>query len=479
LAKHAGRSIRSLRYALSLAAMAGGLAASISATLAGQQSGPASNAGAVASKADSTPLAIRDVAVIDVATGQLAAGQTVVIAGNRVQAIGPSAAVPLPSGARIVDARGKFLIPGLWDMHAHVDDEAAEIYPAFIANGVTGIREMAQRGQFPDSFRVWQREVMAGTRAGPRAIGPSADLFQGSGIDLTTPDDAIRVVDSLKAAGDAFIKYHDSFGVREIFFSVAREARRVGIPFVGHVPRSVTDVEAADSGMRSIEHVQENHQCWPGDADAPWDSAATEQRCRPVVAAYLRNGTWFAPTLVVYFYVLRDVGALQDESLLQRMTFRKFADGQRLVRMMHRLGLRNFLTGADCIPAIHRTWGVDPVCHYGFSIREELPLLVGAGLTPLEALQAGTLNPATFLDATDSLGAVAPGKLADLVLLDADPLTDIRNVMKIRAVVANGRYFDRAALDAMDPETVERTRRYAEQQGAPWADSTAAKGQGP
>src|SRR5690606_805663 len=151
-----------------------------------------------------------------------------------------------------------------WDMHVHIDAPGSDdlalqdslyraTYPRFIAHGVTGIREMAQR--FPggaDSFRVWQRDVLAGQRVGPRAVGPSADVTYGNRLRVAGPADARRVIDSLHAAGDAFVKYHDDKGNPEIFFALAHEARRVGIPLVGHVSVDVSNVAASDSGMRSI-----------------------------------------------------------------------------------------------------------------------------------------------------------------------------------------------------------------------------------
>ena len=378
--------------------------------------------------------------MVDVTTGHRLAARTVVVTGTRVQAVGPVGKVQIPHGAHVVDARGKYLIPGLWDMHVHVDNLADRVYPQFIAHGVTGVREMAQR--FPagaDSFRVWQHEVMAGTRIGPRPVGPSTDL-QWSFKNPDTLEDVRRVVDSLKAAGTAFLKWHgDDAGDRNRFFAYLREARRAGIPIVGHIPESVSTIEAADSGMASIEHISENHTCWPSsDWPAPLgDSAAADQRCAPVAQAYIRNGTWMVPTLA----------STWQDPCPNRRSAAFFKDPLRVVRMMHRFGARHFLAGTDWANQ-YMAWEAE--LRPGLSAAEELVFLAEAGLTPLEALQAATLNPATFFHATDSLGTVARGKLADLVLLTADPLADIHNVLKVQSVVANGRYFDRATLDTLD-----------------------------
>jgi hypothetical protein len=262
--------------------------------------------------------------------------------------------------------------------------------------------------------------------------------------------DAVRVMDSLAAAGVRFIKFHADGAPRELFFTILREARRVGLPVVGHVSVHVTSVEAADSGMRSIEHAYSSHPCFPRTLyfvldTATIDTVATEERCAPAVAAYLRNGTWVTPTAVLFALSSFPRGRPQVQSFL---------------RTTRRLGFDRFLAGSDATPD---GWYGPP----GSLLLEELVILAKSGLTPLEALQTATLNPAKFLGATDSLGSVAPGKLADLVLLDANPLADIRHVTRIHGVVANGRYFDRVTLDTLDPgrlspERMKRADSFAE-----------------
>ena len=426
-------------------------------------------------------LALAGVTVIDVTDGRLVPDQTVVVVDNRVRIVGPARAVHVPSGAQVVDARGKYLVPGLWDMHVHADSpDDAELYPRYLAHGVTGLREMAQRFEGgADSFHTWQRAIRAGTRVGPRVAGPSADVnspnsmhallgvsLEGPGsIVISTPEDARRVVDSLQAAGMAFIKMHDDMISVDVYFALLREARRVGIPVVGHTPTFATDVEVADSGQRSVEHVG-SIRCWHPvmiqDNGASQDSltdAEKEHQCAAAVAAYIRNGTWLVPTVVQPRATLTPETPEQAQQIA-----RDVHTGQRVVELLHRLGARAFLAGTDLR-------GPRP----GFSLLEEVVLLAESGLTPLEALQAATLNPAQFFHATDSLGAVAPGKLADLVLLDANPLVDIHNILQTRAVVANGRYFDRAALEAMDPDGQQLAREY-EDYGKQYPSSSATGG---
>jgi imidazolonepropionase-like amidohydrolase len=421
----------------------------VASQLSGQSSASQQQSASVAASKNLPPgrpavaLAFTGVTVVDVTDGKLVPDQTVVVAGNRVQAVGPAKKVSVPKNAQVVDARGKYLIPGLWDMHTHMRWEAPRFYPLWIAHGVTGVREMGQRFEHgTDSFRLWQSQVAAGTRTGPRAAGPAVDLtikyYGRGGTYISTEEEAPRVVDSLKAAGMTFLKYHDDRGNPDLYFTILRETRRAGIPFVGHIPNGISEVQAADSGQRSVEHVNENKTCWPAVVRMS-DTAQTAEPCDRAAEAYIRNGTWLTPTLVLNHYMKQPMPPVQ-----------------RFVRYMRRRGVKKFLAGTDTGPAYWKQFGISP----GVALRQELVYLVEAGLTPLEALQAATLNPATFFNFADSLGTVAPNKVADLVLLDGDPLSDIYNVMKIQAVVANGRYFDRAALDALDPEGAQRIKDF-------------------
>ena len=420
------------------------------------------------------------VTVIDVEHGKRLPAQRVVVVGNRITAVGTVTTTAIPPGAQVVNATGKYVVPGFWDMHTHTEGDSANVaaqaafhrrlYPLYIANGITGIRELGQRWggadngrgspQATDSFRVWQRAIAAGTMLGPRQFGPSYDIsYWNTALPEHEPHflplaEVTRVVDSVKAAGNAFLKYHGWPENREIVFAMLREARRIGLPVVGHISDSVTNVEAADSGYRSIEHLHEHHQCW---AHAWWgaplpDSAALDSACTPVVQAYLRNGTWVTPTMAINWF-----GEVLDTTKHQwsgQRSPKLWADNLRFLRTLHRLGLRNFLAGTDWnVNGTYTTsdpYG-DRVFVPGLSARDEIVLLADGGLIPLEALQAATLNPARFFGMTDSLGTVAPDKLADLVLLDGDPLADITNVLHLWGVVANGQYLDHAKLMRMDP----------------------------
>ena len=428
------------------------------------------------------------VSVIDVATGATHQDNTVLINGNRISYAGPAADAKIPAGARVIDGRGKFLIPGLWDMHVHgfvyvFSDFAGSL---MIANGVTGARDM---GYYIDTTLRWKADIAAGREIGPR-------LVAGARIDgpvnkarfvahVVTDEDGVRAVDTLSRKKDGspradFIKTY-SWVPRAAYFGIAREAKKLGVPFVGHVPYSVSVVEASDAGQRSIEHEDDLMRgCSSRDSllrarfgdsrsvNAPDQLVIIREqarllrtsydpvRCRSVIATLARNHTWITPTLVVYqpyahafdSTVTHPEWAKYVPGLVQGGWMRRMAGVTPADSMVVRSyfsfdrtrDLRNagvkLLAGTDMPQAF---------VYPGFSLHRELELLVRSGLTPLEALRAATYNPAEFLGALDSLGTIAQGKLADLILLDADPLTDIRNTRRISFVIANGRVFDAVA----------------------------------
>jgi imidazolonepropionase-like amidohydrolase len=435
------------------------------------------------------PLAITHVTLIDGVGGAPRADVTVLVVGRRVGAVGAAGTVAVPAGARVVDGRGRFLIPGLWDMHAHAFayDFPRFAAPLLLANGVTGVRDM---GYYVDSAAFWRREVAAARVLGPRLVVGGRVDGPGPGPPwvsrVATADDARRAADSLVRLGADFLKVYSRVP-REAYVALADAARRLGVPLAGHVPYAVSVAEASDAGQRSVEHEDDlMRACSSRDAElraALGDRAAlagrrvvevmrdqaramrasdAPARCRALLARLARNGTWVVPTLTVYqpyAHALDSAGTRPErlayvpralrEAWRRRPSVAAFEPRDTAVAAaffslartgeMRRAGVR-LLVGTDA-PL--------PYVVPGFSVHDELELLVRAGLTPMQALQAATREPAVYLDALDSLGAVAPGRLADLVLLDADPLADIRNTTRIHAVIADGHLIDRAALDAM------------------------------
>lgn len=431
-------------------------------------------------------LYITHVTVIDTETGKEATEQTVVISNSKISKVAKSDHVAVPANARMVDGRGKYLIPGLWDMHVH-RTEYESTYPIYIANGVTGVREMS--GPFDaNKFRA----ALAAKKIDSPHIYFASPIIDGTPprvpdqIVVNTAEEARKIVAEQKTAGANFIKVMDRLS-RDAYFAIIEEAKRQAIPVVGHVPFAISAWEASASKQESIEHVHAVPlACSTREAELRAKLVASDKnswkvwnpiyleayqsysdpKCQQLFAEFKKNGTWSVPTLVVY----RSTAMSGDPQFRNDDRLRYF-DGQMRTwlsknAVMERkdfepsdvaverelLDRRKWLVGKlfrAGVPMLAGTDTPNPFCFPGFALHDELALMVDSGVTPLGALQAATRNPAMFLNATDKYGSVAPGKVADLVLLDADPLKDIHNTTKISEVFLGGREFDRAALDQL------------------------------
>ncbi len=434
-----------------------------------------------ASAAD-VPLILNHVSVIDVTTGAIQPDTAISIIGDRIVDIVPSAKLRAPKKALVIDATGKFVIPGLWDMHVHtifgdwLPKDEKIILPLFVANGVTGVRDM---GGDLDQLKNWRTQIVSGKLLGPRMVisGPMLDgpvpRFPSS-APVKDAADGKKIVDDLQKSGVDFIKIQ-SLIPRDGYFAAADEARKVGIPFVGHVPDAVRAAEASNAGQRSIEHLTGIFEACstiedqlmkgpkgPGRFVETYDPA----RAKALITLLAKNQTWQVPTLVWEHgqWLIDDSNFSRDpltkyapaawkdrtwpmftEDILKDMDTDPLPVRERftqmeleIVKQMHQAGIP-FLAGTDTAAGVH----VFP----GFSLHEELAYFVEAGFTPLEALQTATRNPAQFFGKTAEMGSVQRGKIADLVVLNANPLQDIHNTQKIQAVVLAGRYFSRQQLD--------------------------------
>jgi imidazolonepropionase-like amidohydrolase len=438
-------------------------------------------------------LVITDVNVIDVRTGEVRADQIVVIERNRINTVG-SKGTRYPHNARTVNAKGGYLIPGLWDMHVHLVlgdwfPLAQEIsLPLFIANGVTSVRDM---GSELDTVQAFRNQIQLGELVGPRILtsGPMLDGPEPrfpSSLAISTPEDGRRAVDQLKDRGADFIKLQ-SLIPADAVFAIAEEARKQQIPFEGHVPDAVRAAAMSAAGMHSFEHLigifegsspAEEEFLTGAKTESKFLSTYDPDRAAALAAILVQNQTWQCPTLVwerggnlldvsdyskdpraKYVPTYWKDHAWKNTSDLIRAdliaddlaTRKKFLEKElEVVQMLHKAGVP-FLAGTDTPP------GVDIIP--GFSLHEELQRFVACGFTPLEALQTATLNPARFFAIEDQLGTVATGKMADLVLLDANPLVDIANTQKIAAVVVNGRYFSRNDLQRMLQKVEESAKK--------------------
>jgi hypothetical protein len=426
-------------------------------------------------------MAIRHVTVVNVATGAELREQTVRIQGDRIVSIEPTqeADAALPGS---IDAHGGFLIPGLWDMHIHVHD--TNELPLYIANGVTGVRIMSGSKQ-EAAYRaeLARQEISPEIYLASAIVDGDPPYWPGS-IVVKKAAEARRAVGEIKANGADFIKVYDSLS-REAYFALADEAKLQHIPFEGHVPEAVTAQEASNAGQRSIEHLtglalacsskQDVVMAEIAEAKFFRDKQAVEAealrsfdqaKCVALFKEFRSNDTWQVPT----FTVLRMRSRLDDSKVTSdaRLAYigRRSRDrwSDRTQPLMQRgtnatfqmmrgiLSADEKLVGAMSsagVPLMAGTDAMNPYCFPGFSLHDELALMVDAGLTPLHALQAATMNPAKFMGRSSELGTVEAGKMANLVLLRGDPLADIRNTAQLRGVWLKGRYFDEAALVRM------------------------------
>jgi hypothetical protein len=440
------------------------LFACLALTAAACARGPAADAGAPAGGT----IAITHVTVVDVTGAPSRAGQTVLISGNRIVRVAPTGQARVPRSAQVVDGAGKWLIPGLWDMHTHVSSLpfALELN---VANGVTGVRDMGAE-RFA-TVKAWRDSIAAGERLGPRMKIASPVVENPRWLEFAvrayteagastewakerfgprTADEAVRWVDSVAALGADHIKVRN-WPAREVNQALLARAAEHGLPVVGHGnhPFPMLGVASVEHGVfppaPEFDVIRDSiFRGWAARGTAMVPTTVTwPGRLQPLDTLV----AWLDPARTPAFRYVPDA-ELRD--------WRKELDARRSETPMdweavHVHDLRNLremravgvvvLAGTDA-----PSFPVVP----GFSLHDELGSFVAAlGMTPLQALQAATLGPARFLGLADSLGAVEEGKVADLVLLDADPLADIRNTRRIRAVFANGRYLDRRALDAL------------------------------
>jgi imidazolonepropionase-like amidohydrolase len=443
---------------------------------------------------DEKTFAIAHVTVIDATGAAAKPDMTVIVRGGRIAAI-EGGSRKLPKQAQVVDGRGKFLIPGLWDMHVHTNfgdwlpGGKEIILPLFVANGITGVRDM---GGDLHQLQEWRDQINAGSTMGPRMVisGPMIDgappHFPAS-IPVATAAEGRKAVDDLRLGGADFIKVQ-SYIPRDAYFAVAEESKKLGMTFVGHVPDAVRASEASNAGQKSIEHYTgifegcstiEDELLKGPKGPRRVVETYSDAKCAALIALLAKNHTWQVPTLVWERgqWLIDDLdlsqspGAKYAAASLRNKTYKKFtvsilkeldtdpvtyrrqfvAKELEMTLAMHRAGVP-LMAGTDSAAGVY----VMP----GFSLHQELELFVKAGLTPMEALQTATLNPAKFLGRTRDLGTVEKGKLADLVLLDANPLDDISNTQKISAVVLAGRYLSRAELDGIlkDVEAAAREK---------------------
>ena len=430
-------------------------------------------------------VAFVDVTVIPMDRERRLEHQTVVVANGRISQIGPVRNVSVPRGAIRVDGRGRFLMPGLADMHAHLlpglgDDSSRAGQQMFLllANGVTTVRALIG----PPTGLGLRARLRSG-----EVVGPSLWLA-GPPLSANSVKDAAggrRMVEEQKAAGYDVLKTFGGFGP-EIYDTIAATARRVGIPLAGHVTPSFGLFRAMAAGQQ-VEHLDgyigalmtgaDSASPPPGQflVDPAILARVREEKIPALVAATKAAGIWNGPTLALF---ARIAGDSTGEQLAARPEMRYLTPAMR-TGMMNQwqqvtgdgaapaegraafVALRNRLVKALSDSGAKLLVGGDSPQFFfvsGFSVHDEIEALVAAGLTPWQALEAATRNPAEWLGAADSMGTVSRGKRADLLLLDADPVADARNARQIAGVMTGGRWMDAAEISTRLAALAKRNR---------------------
>jgi imidazolonepropionase-like amidohydrolase len=434
-------------------------------------------------ESDTPAVVISNVTIVDVDNGRTTEPKTVVIKNGRIVSIGTSPATLAGKSVRQVDGRGRFLIPGLTDMHVHLFNLSSHRPPndwsfgLYVANGVTGVRDMRADAASMQLVKGWRAAVDNGQLIAPHILAAGIAVYGAS------PESAAADVDAAANAGTDFIKVFSEVPTTH-WRAILAEAKQRSLTVVGHVPATVSLLDAARSGQRTSEHLTQTYEACssaetatlkerhPLQGDALMSLAANQEKhvletfnatlCESVAKTLATTGMVQVPTLALAdeddfarntqretdsrWPLLRADeqarwqrfihGYTQEDAALATM---RWPIARRIISIMHKAG----------VPILAGTDSPMPGEYPGFALQDELQLLVQSGLTPMEALRAATIEPAKFLHIDKASGSVAVGKRADLVLLDADPTKDIRNARRIRAVVLAGRVLDRADLDVL------------------------------
>jgi len=429
--------------------------------------------------------------VIDVNTGEVSGEMSIGIRNDSIVYLGNGNSNF--SASQTIDATGKYVIPGLWDMHVHfrggdeLIGENKNLLPLFVANGITGVREAG--GDMTTEIFKWRAEMENGSligpmiyTSGPKLDGPRA-TWAGS-IPVVTKEDAVIAIDSLEQMNVDFIKLYDSRVTREAYIWILEEAERRGIRTSGHMPFTVMLEEAVTAGLGSVEHLyyilkgssSEEQQVTDDNINRKanfWGSMTTlmdsysEEQAQKAFKMLVDNDTYVTPTMHIgntLSYLDRDdhsndeylnyIGEGIIETYQGRIRSAARAS-EEFIAMRHRLNTAfknlvpkmsaagvSLLAGSD-------SGASNSYTYQGISLHQELAALVDAGLSPIEALKAATINGAKFLRVEDFYGTLAVGKSGDVLVLDANPLEDITNTQKINTLVMKSKTYSSADLKAM------------------------------
>ena len=456
--------------------------------------GTAMAAAPAAAKPISADILIRHATIIDVASGKALSGQAVAVKGGDILAVGPDRALARRYSARnSVDASGKFVMPGLWDMHVHFGggpeliEENRNLLPIYVAYGVTSVRDAA--ADLGDSVIRWRSEVASGSLLGPTIYtsGPKLEgykpLWKGT-IEVGTPAEVDAALDRLRAMKVDFVKITDNTLKPDIFAYALKAAKARGLKTSAHTPFAFTIEQAAEGGLSSVEHLDYLIKAGSpqeasigadyvagklsyGEASDKFVETFDPAYARVTYARLSRLGLSVTPTLNmsrILAYLDREdhrndaALALIGPGLRKTYEWRveraaKSTPAQVAARHKeYELSVKVLPMLRDAgIPILAGTDAgyLNSFNYPGQGLHDELQRYVEAGLTPREALASATITGPAFLGHSERYGALAKGKAADILILDANPLNDIKATRAVRGVVLHGKWLDRAALDTL------------------------------
>jgi imidazolonepropionase-like amidohydrolase len=391
--------------------------------------------------------------------------QTVIVRNRVIADVGNAAEVKVPKGATVVEAEGKYLIPGLADMHVHLTLATKQSFAVLIANGVTTVRDMGGDLKLIDEWRTQiEKGQLVGPeiyRAGPYVDGPKDAPDR---LVVNTAQDSANAVAELKRERVDFIKIHNAVP-RDAYFPLLEAAKKADLKVVGHIPMSVTPAEAVAAGQSGVEHMTSliegavtsaiKKGKTPAEAISEFDDAAAAT----LFGEMAKNGVWMTPTLIEEKAITfrseieqsPDPRAKYVAASLKKYWYQTFTGkptATRKLLLTRYFVLVRFMKDKHVGLLAGTDLGLRDI-YPGFSLHDELELLVKAGLTPFEAIRTATTNPALFFGGGTRFGSIRKNYRADLVLLSADPTKDIRNIRKIEGVVLQGNYFAKDELEKM------------------------------
>jgi hypothetical protein len=447
--------------------------------------------------AQSIQFAIEHVTVINPGDAKSQPDRTIIVSGSTIKAVFAGNTFKSGASVRIINGRGKFVIPGLWDMHMHFRDANRDL-KMDVANGVLGIRNM---GGVANEVLPLRDAILKEQAIGPKIVacgpiidGPDSWSNPKFTISVTNAEEARAAVRSLKEQGTDCIKVYDGLS-RESYFAIIDEAKNLELPVVGHLPNPISVREAAQAGQRTIEHgvvlaggatnedayiqrrldqsafqealLTKNFSLIPAKIahdDTMMLDHFSQSRADETYSLLAKDGTFITPTMVTERALIFPDKLIKEEdprmqhASAEELNYWKPEDGAltkyrtpeyiTVRKREYELMLKEIPSAMA--KGVHLLAGTDitvPFTYPGFSLHDELALFVSAGLTPSQALETATVNPALLLGLSKEWGRVAPGYSANFVLLDADPLIDINNTKDIDAVILNGKFMDRIQLN--------------------------------